>query len=131
MSDEAPVRATTTTAPTWWQQHRFFGLVGVAVVIALILVGVALALYHYSGAAQLDLSRPGYQDVRKNVEREDNISAYPATGEFDKAAFEQFISLYDQRAGKVLTDAAYDPVALSDESLQLFPGADDAPAPQP
>ena len=49
---------------TKWQQHRFLVMIGAVVLTALFLVGVALALYASSGAAQLDLSRPGYVSVR-------------------------------------------------------------------
>lgn len=113
----------------WWQQHRYVGLLAGAIAVSAVLVIVSLSLYNSSGAAQLDLSRPGYQSVRKNVVYDNDTSTYPASGQFDREAFELFIKLYDKRAEKVLVESAYDPAALSDESLQLFSAQQNADTP--
>lgn len=130
MTNDAPVQSLS-----WLQRHRFFGLVIAAVIIALFLVAISLNLYSNSGAAQLDLSRPGYQSVRKDVLQDKDTKSYPSTGAFDKNAFDQFVELYDQRSKSVQTEAAFDPAALGDESLQLLgqpvEGAPDAAEVQP
>lgn len=105
---------------THWERHRFFGLIVSVIVVAVFLVSVALSLYNNSGAAQLDLSRPGYQDVRAQAKRDTTTAAFPATGTLDKAAFEQFLKLYDSRATKVSSVDSFDEGALSEESLQLM-----------
>ena len=45
----------------FWGRHRLALLLVGTVVVALILTVVSMIIYNYSGAAQLDLSRPGYQ----------------------------------------------------------------------
>lgn len=105
-----------------WQRHRFFFLVLTVIVISLFLVSVAMSLYNNSGAAQLDLSRPGYKDVRAqatNTKEGDNFSS---SGDLDEKALKQFLEMYDRRANKVLGTGSFDPSVLSNESLQLLSG---------
>lgn len=106
---------------TRWQRHRFLLLVAVVITISCVLVAVAMHLYNTSGAAQVDLSRPGYQSVRSEASR-DNVpdSTFPSTGELDEAAFKQFDQMYNRHAGRVVGVDSFDPQALSDESLQLY-----------
>jgi hypothetical protein len=56
-------------AMTRWEQHKFFVLIAGVILLSTFLVSVALSLYNSSGAAQLDLSRPGFQEVRKQATR--------------------------------------------------------------
>jgi len=109
----------------WWRRHRFLAMVGLAVIISMFLVIVAMGLYSSSGAAQLDLSRPGYQAVRKEVTQDPGGETYPDTGVLDKAAIEQFMKLYDNRAASVSVTNSFDPTAMTDETLQLFQAAQD------
>ncbi|MGB4762834.1 MAG: hypothetical protein WBP12_05780 [Candidatus Saccharimonas sp.] len=106
---------------TKWQRHRFLVLIAVVIGISCIMVAVALYLYNTSGAAQVDLSRPGYQSVRSEASR-DNVpdSTFSSTGELDDEAFRQFNEMYDRHAKRVVGVDSFDPQALSDESLQLY-----------
>lgn len=116
-TDKAPEVAARPLSK--WEQHRFFVLIAIVTLISLFLVSVALSLYNTSGAAQLDLSRPGYQNVRKNAVQEEGVVSYPSSGELDKAALDQFLRMYDERAKKTSTKS-FDPSAMSDTSLQLI-----------
>lgn len=60
-----------------------------------------MALYASSGAAQLDLSRPGYQSVQGKIEQTDNFKSFPATGNVDKKTIEQFQKLYEEQVRQV------------------------------
>ena len=102
-----------------WGEHRFLIMVGVSIAISLFLVGVALALYASSGAAQLDLSRPGYQSVRNQAPREDTFGGFSSTGVLDKAALEQFEKLYDERSKQVIGIESFGGDGMSDESLSI------------
>lgn len=107
---------------TRWQKHRFLLMIAGTIVISLGLVIVAMELYNSSGAAQLDLSRPAFQAIRQNAVQETNSNGYPATGTLDKAALEAFSKQYASRASNVIGVDGFDPVALSDDSLQVFTG---------
>lgn len=102
-----------------WQRHKFLVMVGVSIVIALFLVGVALALYASSGTAQLDLSRPGYKSVREQATRSDSFDGFPATGSLDTKAIEQFRKLYEERAGQATSVDSFGGTVMSNESLSI------------
>ncbi|HET6746776.1 MAG TPA: hypothetical protein VFH06_01570 [Candidatus Saccharimonadales bacterium] len=102
-----------------WEQHKFLLMIGCAVVIALFFVGVALALYASSGAAQLDLSRPGYQSVREQAVRSDNLDSFPASGQLDQQAIDQFRKLYDERAKQATSIDSFGGNVMSDDALSI------------
>ena len=107
-------------AMTRWQQHKFFVLIAGVILLSTFLVSVALSLYNSSGAAQLDLSRPGFQEVRKQASRDTTTKTFPSTGTLDKAALDSFSKLYSEQAAKVSQTQGFDAAALSEESLQLL-----------
>ncbi len=107
-------------AMTKWERHRFFVMIAGVILVAMFLVSVALSLYNNSGAAQLDLSRPDYQDIRNQAKRDTTSTTFPSTGTLDKAAYDQFEKMYDERTGRVLSVDSFDSKALSEESLQLL-----------
>ena len=109
-----------TAAMTTWERHRFLLLVAGVIAVALFLVSVALNLYNSSGAAQLDLSRPGYQAVRNQAKRDTVTTSFSSTGTLDKDSLDQFSTLYDEQAGKVTSVNSFDAAALGEDSLQLL-----------
>lgn len=107
-------------AMSGWERHRFLVMIGGVVLVSFFMVSVAMSLYNSSGAAQLDLSRPGYQDVRNKAKRDTTSTTFPSTGTLDKSAMGEFKKMYAERTSKVTTVDSFDPVALSEESLQLL-----------
>lgn len=108
-----------------WRAHRFMVLVGATIAVSLILVSVAMAVYSSSGAAQLDLSRPGYQEVRNQADRGEVITAFPAIGPIDKQSLNDFRTLYEKQANQVLGYDSFGGTPMSDQALGL-----DLPPPQ-
>jgi hypothetical protein len=104
---------------TRWQQHRFMVMIAATIVISLFLVSVALALYASSGAAQLDLSRPGYVSVRDKANEEETFDGFPASGPIDKEALDKFRKLYDTQAQKATGLDSFGGDAMSDQALSL------------
>lgn len=107
-----------------WGQHRFLLLVGASIVIALLLVAVALKLYYTSGAAQLDLSRPGYESVSEKSGRSEVFAGFPSTGNIDKEALDQFREMYAERAELTTNVDSFGGDVMSDKALSI-----DRPAP--
>ena len=68
-----------------WRKNQLVVFVSGSIVVALILVVVSMALYASSGAAQLDLSRPGYQSVQDKVDRTDTFQSFSANGPVNSA----------------------------------------------
>ena len=124
MNDDVSVETRVMTS---WERHRFFGLV--AGVISLFLVSVALSLYQSSGAAQLDLSRPGYRAVRKEAARGESSVSYPANGTLDEKALADFRQLYNDRLQRVTSTRSFEASAISDDSLQMYDNPEPSEAP--
>jgi len=101
------------------QQHRFLVMLVSAIAIAMFLVGVAMALYSSSGAAQLDLSRPGYQSVREQAVSSDTFDSFPASGTLDEAAIEQFRELYKTEAEEATQVGAFGGDVMSNKALSI------------
>lgn len=108
----------------FWQAHRFWGMIIGALGIAFFLVLVAMNLYNSSGTAQLDLSRPEYENVRDQVGRDTDSVVYPASGELDNAALDEFRDIFDDKASKLRNGKYYSPDAMNDAALGL-PAVDD------
>jgi hypothetical protein len=124
MSEE-PVVAGEHTLDRW-ARHRFMALVAITILISLFLVSVALALYASSGAAQLDLSRPGYQSVRDQAGRTTSFDSFPANGTLNKEAVDKFRKLYDQQAERATNVDSFGGAAMSEQTLSIDPPADSA-----
>lgn len=103
-------------------KHALVVFIVSAVVAAFVLVAVALHLYRTSGSLQLDLSRPGYENVRQEA-KDESPDSYPATGTLDRAAAEDFMDMLDRRIRELDTVDAFGGDGMTDAAL----GIDDAP----
>jgi hypothetical protein len=101
--------------------HKLAVLISLVIGVSLILVSVALGIYNSSGAAQLDLSRPGFSSIQKDVKDERNINSYPSNGTFDKKAFDDFKALFSQRTQAVQGINGFDPSAVANDAFRLTP----------
>jgi len=106
----------------WYRQQMVLFVAG-SIAIALFLVFVSMALYVSSGAAQLDLSRPGYKNVQNKVDQSDTFESFSASGTVDKNVLDQFQKLYDKQTKQVDNSDAFSSSALDDQALGI-----DAPA---
>lgn len=122
MTEQDPIFKPEHTPMKPWYRHQLLLFIGGSITIALLLVAVSMALYASSGAALLDLSRPGYKSIQNEVNQSDSFESYPATGPVDKKTLEDFQKLYQRQTKPVLGDA-YDPAALDASTLGI-----DAPA---
>lgn len=102
-----------------WEKHRFLLMVGATIGTALVLVVVSMWLYHSSGAAQLDLSRPGYVSVREKVDNASNFKDFPSTGAINDQVLKQFRELYTDQAEKATGVDSFGGTVMSDEALLL------------
>jgi hypothetical protein len=118
VSEEETV-ATVDHLPDRWSRHRFMGLVGLTIFVALFLVSVALALYNSSGAAQLDLTRPGYQSVREQAGHSTSFDGFAANGPLNKETTDQFRTLYDTQAEKATNVDSFAGNAMDEQTLSI------------
>lgn len=116
MNDEEP----TVHSSSFISSHRFLVLVIAAIIISLLLVAVSLELYNISGAAQLDLSRPGYRSISKDIISDDNsFVVFPSSGAVTGSTIDDFEKLFNNKAKDVNTIDAYGGDPLSSDALQI------------
>lgn len=102
------------------KDHRFIIFIGGSIVVALFLVAVALGLYASSGAAQLDLSRPGYASLRGEAKDEDvDFEGFRADGTLDGKALQEFENMYGDKMKEILSVDAFGGDVLSPQSLEI------------
>jgi hypothetical protein len=89
----------------WFNDHQLPTFVGLALIIALIFTSISLMIYSKSGAAKLDLSRPGYESVRQDVENNDATEQpFASSGAIDakvKADFEKRVKTQADQLDKM------------------------------
>ena len=101
-------------------KYRFLFLIILSILISFILVLISLAMYNSSGAAQLDLSRPGYQDVRSQATTTDSdLQNYSSVGSINQTTINEFKSIYAGQAQKVNAVDAFGGDPLSPDALDL------------
>lgn len=103
-----------------WSRHRYFLLIFSTIFVALILVGISMWMYYSSGAVQLDLSRPGYSSVARQVTDDENkFTVYPSTGPVNSSSINQFQQSYDSQATNAKAVDAFGGDPLSPSALGL------------
>ncbi len=111
---------TDSDEPSFRDEHRFSIMIVLAVFLALVLVTISMAIYYGSGAAQLDLSRPGYKSIRAQVENSDSdFQNYSATGQINQTTITEFKTLYNKQAQKIESVDAFSGDPLSPDSLGI------------
>lgn len=105
-----------------WYRRQLVLFISGSILIAFLLVSVSMALYASSGAALLDLSRPGYKQIQDKVEETDTFESFPASGAVNGKTIDQFQRVYDRQARFIEGDA-FNPAVLDEQALGI-----DAPA---
>lgn len=114
-----PKALALTEDLTFQDKHRFFLMIILSIFITSILVAISMALYYSSGAAQLDLSRPGYKDVRAQVINNDDFQNYSNSGPISQTTINEFKSIYSQQAKKTESVDAFGGDPLSSDALGI------------
>lgn len=105
---------------TFRDKHSFLLFITISILISCFVVFVSMTLYNGSGAAQLDLSRPGYVSVRSQaVTNDGDFKDYPSTGGISKDVINDFISLYTKQAQKVKAVDAFGGSPLDPDGLGI------------
>lgn len=123
--DEPQITAPAEPELTFWDQHRYLLMVVITIIAASCLVVISMTVYNLSGAAQLDLSRPGYQSVSNKVDRTNDIDDYSALGPVNKTTVEEFTKLYDTHATKAKAVDAFNGDPLNPEVLEFGASSND------
>jgi len=104
----------------FWSKHRYLLLILSSVVVAMGLVLISMALYFSSGAAQLDLSRPGYSSVADQVDNSArDFQAFSAFGSVDQEVIDEFETIFTEQATKATEVKAFSGDPLSPAALEI------------
>lgn len=110
-------RKTKDSGPN---KHAIMIFIIFSLIVASGLVGVSLFLYNTSGAAQLDLSRPGYTSVRsKASSTEANTQTFSSDGKINKSIIEKFKKLFSKQANEAKSTNAFSGDPLNPSALGL------------
>lgn len=102
------------------KNRRLALLIVLVITGAVMLTWTALSLYSSSGAAQLDLSRPGFERVREQVASETTVfKAYPNSGPIDEESLKEFETKYGEKVKEATSVKAFGNDVLSPEALHI------------
>ncbi|MGE5327777.1 MAG: hypothetical protein ACM3KH_00415, partial [Thiobacillus sp.] len=102
------------------RRHSFGMFIAGAISIAAVIVFISMTIYYSSGAAQLDLSRPGYVSVRaQSSDVDDDFKSFPVSGKLSVDILNDFKSEYDKQSQKVKKVDAFGSDPLSPTSLGI------------
>ena len=101
------------------QRHRLVYAVSAAIGMALLLSAVSMSLYISSGASQLDLSRPGYEKARTEIDESKSEARFEATGPMNASVIDEFQKLFTGHRDKMNALDDFDSTALDDTQLRL------------
>ncbi len=105
------------------EQHRIFYAIILALLVAMLLTAVSMALYVSSGASRLDLSRPGYESLRDEVQQGGDESTFSSTGPINSGVADDFQQRFDKHRDTLSKLGDYSSRALDDQQLQIAPTA--------
>lgn len=116
MNKQEPSSLPSTEKPLAVRTRSPFVLLIIGtIVLSLSLVSIALMLYVTSGAEQLDLSRPGYQDISKQAYKTRDVEPFSESGPMNKSVIDDFLKSYDNEVRKLTTTPGFsdDPIGES------------------
>ena len=92
-----------------------------ALLIAMVVTAISMALYVSSGASRLDLSRPGYERVRSEVQKDDEEADFSATGPMNSSVATDFQKRFSKHRDTLSKLDTFGTNALDDTELQIAP----------
>ncbi len=111
-------------------RYRLLFSIGSAIVVCLLLTVFSVSLYVITGTSKLDLSRPGYEEVRKKVTRATvNESAFGSNGPLNAKIVNDYLKKYKKQSQDLSKYDNFDPKLLDDAPLGL--SSDPLPLPEP
>lgn len=113
-------RNEITEERSFKDKHSFLLFITLSITVACVIVTISMAMYNSSGAAQLDLSRPGYKSVRAQAGKDDgDFQTFSASGPISKDVINDFKTIYTKQAQKIKAVDAFGGDPLNPDALGL------------
>lgn len=101
------------------QRHRLVYAIAGAIGIGFLLTAVSMSLYITSGASQLDLSRPGYERARTQVDESKDEEKFEPSGPLNAEVIDEFQAFYTKNRAKLNSADRFDAAVIDDTQLRL------------
>jgi len=101
--------------------YRLSFAIGGAILLTIALTVVSLALYNITGTSKLDLSRPGYDNARKLVKKNDinNDDEFKSNGPINPDIVKEYLKQYDKQTNELDSYDNFSQKLLDDTVLGL------------
>lgn len=100
------------------RKHQVLTALMLVIIVTGIMTSISMSLYIQSGASGLDLSRPGFNNVRNDLQQ-DATAQFKSTGTMTLQDVAAFKKLYQKQRDALNSLSAFDDDALSDAELGL------------
>ena len=101
-------------------RYRIVSFVSLALLISVIMVSISLWIYTANGAIKLDLSRPGYEQVRQDIVQEDEVEKpFSFSGELTAEVLKDFQERLDKQQKNLDNLGDFGGEILNDKNLGL------------
>ena len=101
------------------QRYRLVTAIIVAVIIAIVMTIFSVVIYVRDGTSRLDLSRPGYEQVRKQIKPDDQSPAFKSEGELTREVMNEFSGELKKKLVEFNQLTTFDVSPLQDDRLKL------------
>ena len=91
----------------------------IAVSVALFATTMSIWTYNLSDVSRLDVSRPGDENIRRSLLKNEEQVRFDATGKLDTAATDDFQKLFDEKRAALSGVGTFEADVLTDERLNL------------
>ena len=119
MKTQPIVKSVARSIKEWIMNNQLItGIIGI-IGVALLLTSINMALYITSGTSGLDLSRPGFDQIRKKAVAENEAPSFSPTGKLTQKDIETFTHMYNEQRDNLKKMGSFDDQALTDEALGL------------
>lgn len=113
------------------KMHKFALALAAAIILAITMTVISVIMYMASGVSSIDLSRPGYEQARKDLKDSNTTPSFDPTGPLNSAVVEQFIQTYNSQATETRTFGGFNDTAIDDNNLGLTPADATQPSASP
>ena len=98
---------------------RFVIGLGLALIIAFLMTCLSVYIYVRSDIANIDLSRPGYEAIRKDIKTVDNSQAFSSSGPLSAQTVDQFTGLYASQSKDLHSFDDFSKDVINNDSLGM------------
>lgn len=101
-------------------RHRLIFAISSAIVVSLLLTVFSILLYVVTGTSKLDLSRPGYEEVRQKITKTPpSTNSFEPNGSLDSKIIDDYLKRYKDQSQSLSKYDTFNSHLLDDAPLGL------------